>query len=88
MSRGDKNPVSIVISNLELNGKWIDATLQHVFKVGANQYAAIQKDSNHYLLKVVVSKDSEELHDINNDAEFDSVREVYERYYNSTVTTE
>ncbi|MED0677632.1 DUF1292 domain-containing protein [Aneurinibacillus thermoaerophilus] len=79
MSRSNSNPVGITISNPELKGKWIDAILLRIFNVGANQYAAIKKEDEHYLLKVVITEGIEELHQIDSDAEFDAVREVYER---------
>jgi hypothetical protein len=59
------------------NFESIEATFYRMFTVGKQQYAAFKKKNSFLLAKIVVVDGKEEFHDIENQAEFDTINDVF-----------
>lgn len=71
-------PVEVVLHEPLKEEEIIGASFQEQFQVGSQTYIALKRDGAVYLLKVSYKDGQQVLKDIESQAEFDSVNEVFQ----------
>ncbi|MFC5449133.1 DUF1292 domain-containing protein [Paenibacillus aestuarii] len=78
-------PIEIVMCKPPIDGELIDASFQQFFKIGTQDYVAIQKECTVFILKVLNKDGQRILMNIQSEVEFDSAKEVYQKTLQSNL---